>query len=55
MATPTEQLVDRERLLGRLLGQLEEELAGAVELRHRLHRNPELAHQERGTLELRGR
>ena len=52
MATPTEQLVDRERLLGRLLGQIEEELPGAVELRHRLHRNPELAHEERGTLEM---
>ena len=52
MATPTEQLVERERLLGRLLGQLEEELPGAVELRHRLHRNPELAHEERGTLEM---
>ena len=52
MATPTEQLVDRERLLGRLLGELEVQLPGAVELRHRLHRHPELAHQERATLEL---
>ncbi|HTQ67936.1 MAG TPA: M20 family metallopeptidase [Solirubrobacteraceae bacterium] len=44
--------MDRERLLGRLLEQLDRELPEAVELRHRLHRNPELAHQERATLEL---
>jgi len=49
MATPTEQ-GERERLLGRLLEQLERELPEAVELRHRLHREPELAHQEHATL-----
>jgi amidohydrolase len=52
MATPTEQRAERERLLGRLLEQLDGELPGAIELRHRLHRNPELAHAEHATLEM---
>jgi len=52
MATPTEPSAERERLLGRLLGALEGELPAAVELRHQLHRNPELAHAEHATLEL---
>jgi amidohydrolase len=38
-------------LLGALLAQLERELAHAVELRHRLHARPELAHAERWTAE----
>jgi amidohydrolase len=50
MATPTDLRAERERLLGRLLGRLDGELAGAIELRHRLHRNPELAHDEHATL-----
>ena len=52
MATPTEPLAERERLLGRLLEQLDGELPEAIELRHRLHRNPELAHAEHATLEM---
>ena len=52
MATPTDRDVGRERLLGRLLGELEVELPGAVELRHRLHQNPDLAHRETATVEL---
>jgi amidohydrolase len=36
-------------LLTRLLAQLERELPAAVELRHWLHANPELAHAEEGT------
>jgi len=38
-----------EELLGRLLDGIEGELAGAVELRHRLHAQPELAHAEQRT------
>ena len=38
-----------EALLARLLKALERELPQAVELRHRLHANPELAHQEHAT------
>jgi len=38
-------------LLPRLLDQLERELEAAVELRHRLHANPELAHAEEQTAE----
>jgi len=38
-----------EALLQRLLDALERELPQAVELRHRLHANPELAHQEHAT------
>jgi amidohydrolase len=52
MATPTDRDPGRERLLGRLLGELQGELPGAVELRHHLHRNPELAHRESATVEL---
>lgn len=40
-----------EELLGRLLAALEPELAGAIELRRRLHAAPELAHEERRTAE----
>jgi amidohydrolase len=36
-------------LLARLLELIEHELAGAVELRHRLHAAPELSHSERHT------
>jgi amidohydrolase len=36
-------------LLARLLAQLERELPAAVELRHGLHANPELAHAEEST------
>jgi len=36
-------------LLGRLLAALERELPAAVELRHRLHAKPELAHAEQST------
>jgi amidohydrolase len=36
-------------LLTRLLAQLESELPAAVELRHRLHASPELAHAEENT------
>ncbi len=52
MATPTDPPAERERLLGRLLEGLDRELPGAIELRHLLHRNPELAHAEHATLEL---
>jgi amidohydrolase len=38
-----------EPLLGRLLAALELELPRALELRHRLHASPELAHEERAT------
>jgi len=38
-------------LLARLLDQLEHELPAAVELRHRLHAQPELAHAEKQTAE----
>jgi amidohydrolase len=38
--------------LARLLAALEPELAGAVELRHRLHAVPEPAHEERHTAEI---
>jgi len=38
-----------DELLARLLGALEPELAAAVELRHRLHAHPELAHAEERT------
>jgi amidohydrolase len=38
-----------EELLGRLLAGVEEELPRAVELRHRLHARPELAHAEEHT------
>jgi amidohydrolase len=38
-----------EELLARLLGALEAELPGAVELRRRLHAHPELAHAEEQT------
>ena len=41
--------VSTEALLARLLEALEPELAPAVELRHRLHRMPELAHAEERT------
>ena len=50
MSTPTDPPAERERLLGRLLGQLDGELPEAIELRHRLHRSPELAHAEHATL-----
>jgi amidohydrolase len=43
MPPPTDALLDR------LLGAVERELAVAVELRHRLHAEPELAHEEHGT------
>jgi len=38
-----------EPLLTRLIGLLELELPGAIELRHRLHAHPELAHAEHAT------
>jgi amidohydrolase len=38
-----------DALLGRLLDGIERELPAAVELRHRLHARPELAHDERET------
>jgi amidohydrolase len=38
-----------DALLGRLLAAIERELPRAVELRHRLHAEPELAHQEHRT------
>jgi len=38
-----------ERLLGRLLEGIERELPRAIELRHRLHAQPELAHAEERT------
>jgi amidohydrolase len=38
-----------DELLRRLLAGLEHELSGAVSLRHRLHAQPELAHEERRT------
>ncbi len=38
-----------ERLLARLLDGIERELPSAVELRHRLHARPELAHDEQQT------
>ncbi len=38
-----------EKLLAQLLDALEREMPRAVELRHRLHSMPELAHAERGT------
>ncbi len=38
-----------EELLARLLGELERELPAAIELRHRLHEHPELAHAEERT------
>ncbi|HEV7586181.1 MAG TPA: M20 family metallopeptidase [Solirubrobacteraceae bacterium] len=38
-----------ESLLDRLLAGIEQELPSAVELRHRLHAHPELAHAERWT------
>jgi amidohydrolase len=38
-----------EPLLGKLLDGIERELPLAVELRHRLHAHPELAHAEEGT------
>src|SRR5439155_1838691 len=38
-----------EQLLARLLGALERELPRAVELRRRLHAQPELAHAEEQT------
>ena len=38
-----------DTFLGRLLAAVERELEGAVELRHRLHEHPELAHEEHGT------
>jgi amidohydrolase len=38
-----------DALLPRLLGELERELEAAVELRHRLHAHPELAHAEQQT------
>src|SRR5438045_1780502 len=38
-----------EALLGRLLQAVEDELEAAVELRHRLHAAPELAHAEERT------
>ena len=40
---------EKADLLTRLLGALERELPRAVELRHRLHAHPELAHAERWT------
>src|SRR6478672_6487511 len=40
-----------EELLARLLEGIEDELPRAVELRHRLHARPELAHEERWTAE----
>ncbi len=52
MATPTDPPAERTRLLGRLLEGLDGELPGAIELRHLLHRDPELAHAEHATLEL---
>ena len=41
----------RSELLGRLLEGIERELPRAVELRHRLHERPELAHAEQWTAE----
>jgi amidohydrolase len=41
-----------EALLGGLLAGIERELPRAVELRHRLHAQPELAHAEQGTAAL---
>jgi amidohydrolase len=41
-----------DALLAQLLAALEPELAGAVELRRRLHAAPELAHEERHTAEI---
>ncbi len=41
----------RSELLGRLLEGVERELPRAVELRHRLHERPELAHAEQWTAE----
>jgi amidohydrolase len=41
-----------DTLLGRLLAGIEQELPRAVELRHRLHANPELAHAEEWTAAL---
>src|ERR1700694_3900452 len=38
-----------DELLGRLLSGVEQELPRAVELRHRLHSQPELAHAEEHT------
>jgi amidohydrolase len=38
-----------DTFLDRLLAAVERELEGAVELRHRLHEHPELAHEEHGT------
>lgn len=40
-----------EEVLGRLLRKLAEELPAAVELRHRLHADPELSHQEHRTVQ----
>ena len=45
MQTPTD-----EQLLARLIEAIADELPGAVELRHRLHSQPELAHAEHATL-----
>jgi amidohydrolase len=41
--------VDIQALLGRLLAGIEHELPRAIELRHRLHAQPELAHAEHAT------
>jgi amidohydrolase len=38
--------------LGELLALVDDELPGAVQLRHRLHADPELAHEERNTAAL---
>jgi amidohydrolase len=48
MPAPTE-LAPTEQLLTELLGAIERELPAAVDLRHQLHAQPELAHAETNT------
>lgn len=51
MSSPDAVNCAADPLLAPLLEQIESELPRAVELRHRLHAQPELSHAERGTAE----